>query len=61
MYKLEKLNVVRIVESESERQKLLAQGYAEVKDNEEKRQKVVKDTEENYAEGAKKKGKRAAK
>jgi len=61
VYKLEKLNVVRIVESESERQKLLAQGYAEVKDNEEKRQKVVKDTEENCAEGAKKKEKKAAK
>jgi hypothetical protein len=61
VYKLEKLNVVRIVKSESERQKLLAQGYTEVKDNGEKRQKIVKDTEENCAEGAKKKGKRAAK
>jgi len=61
MFTLKKLNVVKVVATEHARDKLLALGFEEVKDNEEKRQKVVKDTEENCAEGAKKKEKKAAK
>jgi len=37
MYKLEKLNVVKIVETEHERDKLLARGFKEVKSQEKKK------------------------
>lgn len=36
MYKLERLNVVKIVETEHEREKLLAQGFVEVKEEKKK-------------------------
>lgn len=37
MYKLERLNVVKTVETEHEREKLLAQGFVEVKKTEKKK------------------------
>lgn len=38
MYKLEKLNVVKIVETEHEKEKLLAKGFREVKEQEKKKE-----------------------
>lgn len=56
MYKLERLNVAKVVATEHERNKLLAKGFTEVKETKEKNRDDAKDTEE-----IKKKEKKAAK
>lgn len=56
MYKLERLNVVKVVATEHERNKLLTKGFSEVKETKEKNRDDAKDTEE-----IKKKEKKAAK
>ena len=46
MYKLERLNVVKVVATEHERNKLLAKGFTEVKEQEKSRKKPQKKKEE---------------
>ena len=55
MFKLENGNVVKIVATEQEKNKLLAKGFSEVKETKEKNRDDAKDTEE-----IKKKEKKAA-
>ena len=45
MYKLERLNVVKIVATEHERDKLLARGFKEVKEQEKSQKKPQKKKE----------------